>query len=201
MLIRLEGGTVPHLHLHDGLANGRHGAHYFQLFTSARDAAAFGLLPYEVGLVFVVHFFVQFLVALSAQLVEAHSHPVLVQVVVVRDREHDSHLLFGHLVALLDHVVGQDPDGAAAGGAGLAEVAHLSFLRSHDGLRRAVAVAAVQVDPMERARASSRGVYANKRDLRCRRLDGLLLGVEQAKVAGHVGDLNGDISSAFLIGC
>lgn len=169
--------------------------------TAVRDAAAFGLLPYEVGLVVVVHFFVQFLVALSAQLVEAHSHPVLVQVVVVRDREHDSNLLCGLLVAPLDHVVGQDADGAAAGGAGLAEVAHLSFLRSHDGLRRAVAVAAVQVDPLERARASARGVYTNNRDLHCRRLAGLLLGVEEAKVAGHVADLNGDISSAFLIGC
>lgn len=201
MLRLRKEGLVPQLHLHDGPAHGRHGAQDFQFSTAARDAAAFGLLPYEVGLVFVVHFFVQLLVALSAHIVDAHSHPVLVQVVVVRDWEHDSDLLCGGLVALLEHVVGQDPDGAAGGGADLAEVAHLGFLRSHGGLRRAVAVATLQVDPLERARASARGVSTSKRDLHCRRLAGLLLGVKEAKVVGDVGELNGDISSAFLIGC
>lgn len=196
-----EEELVPELHLHDRLAHRRHGAQDFQFSTAVGDAAALGLLPYKFGRVFVVHFLVQVFVALSARLKDAHGHPVLVQVVVVWDREHDRELLCGGTVALLEQAVGQDPDGAGGGGAGLAEVADFGFQRSHDGLRRAVAVAAVQVDPSERARASARGVNANKGNLHCRRLAGFLLGVEEAKVVGDVGDLNGDISSAFLSGC
>lgn len=131
--------------------------------------------------------------ALSALIVDAHSCPVLVKVVVVRHREHDGYLLHGILAALSDHIIGQDSNGAGEGAAGLAEVAHLSFHRSHDGLWRAVAVAVMQVDPWERARASVGSSNTNKRGLR-RRPARLLLGVQEAEVVGDVGDLNGDIS-------
>lgn len=90
-LLHLKARLVPDLHLHNGLAHGRHGAHDVEVLAFVREAAAFSLLPHEALLLLVViHLLVQLLVALFAVLVDSHGHPVLVHVVVVGHREHYS---------------------------------------------------------------------------------------------------------------
>lgn len=146
---------VPQLHLQDGPAQRRHGAHDVQVLTHKHETTTFGLGPYEALLLFVViHLFVQTLIALSALVVDSQRHPVLVKVVVVGHGEHYHQFLPSAVALPLKHVVGQDAHRAARFAAGLAEVAHLGFQRAHGGLRRAVAVATFQVNPFLKVRKS-----------------------------------------------
>lgn len=139
---------VPQLHLHNGLAHRGHGGLDVKLLALIRDPAAMGLLSNETFLLFVViHLFVQTLIALFALVIDPHSKPVLVHVIIVGHREHYSYCLFSGIAFPLKEVVGHNANCAACFGAGLGEVAHLGFQWAHSGLGWTMAASTLQENP------------------------------------------------------
>lgn len=153
-LIRLVHGgwedLLPHLHLHDGPAQRRHGGLDVQGFSLKGQVTAVGLQPFEpVLLLVVVHVLVQVLVALFALREDSNREPVLVHVVVVRHGEHDGQLLFSVVTVSPKEVIGQDSHCTWGLATTLGEVAHFGLQGAHSGLWWGVAVAVLQENPEE----------------------------------------------------
>lgn len=113
-----------------------------------RHAWAIGLVPHKVGEILIfVHQVIQLVVAGSRVLEDAHSQPVLVQVVVERHREHDSNQLVAVAAAHVKQLVGHDAHSAWCRVVVLGEGAHLGPGGANGGLRRAEGETTFHVDP------------------------------------------------------
>lgn len=96
---------------------------------------------------------VQLVVAGPCVLEDAHRQPVLVEVVVKWDGEHDRHDLIALRASHVKQLVGQDANGARGRVIVLGEGAHLCVGGAHSGLWRAVGKPSLHVHPVEKRKS------------------------------------------------
>ena len=103
---------VIQLHFDKSSALIGHGGPHIHRFPLKLHPRAVGLVAHKAVLIVVVHALEQTLVAGLRLIEDAHPQPVLVEVVVERHREHDSHELRAGALFHVEHLVGQDAHGA-----------------------------------------------------------------------------------------